>query len=541
MAFPGGIPEIGGLYVPPGEEGGAPDFSADGRARLKTLWPDSPVWRAVSAVWGTRGVRVIAVAHAASPRAGALAVQEIAFALSAAEQEILVVDLDLDHPTFPKPFQYQPDEGIVDMALYGASPGASLRKTPHDRVRVVTVGSPPIAASEVYASEELEEIVAGFRSEWDAVLLHVPLLVEGSAVCPALRLADVVILVAGAQIPTRNIAAEIAAFSPGPRVLGFFRVRSTPVPTPAAAERPTLAEAAHPGGIRLVPEEGGEARAAGAPAPAPTPPAAAPTPPPSPPRAPAGPLAPPAVAKPPSPGAPAAPQVPAPVHAAVTARAPAAPRVPAKRRRAAWILAVVLVAAGVAIAIGWGIARFGDRPAQPPRVAAARDARKEAGPPPASRPATAVPTKPAPADSVRLAKPAPADTVRLASPWSATTDSAAAAGSAPAAPLPGEPGSDSLLPTRSPVPQVVHPVGPAYGIQVSSNPSRARAAVDSAAWARKGQIVTIVAKDIPEKGGVWYRVVLGRYSGRDEARAVAERLRAAEGLEAAAVVSLPAR
>jgi septal ring-binding cell division protein DamX len=191
---------------------------------------------------------------------------------------------------------------------------------------------------------------------------------------------------------------------------------------------------------------------------------------------------------------------------------------------------VVLVAAGVAIAIGWGIARLGERPAKPSRVTAARDARTDAGPPPASRPATATPTKQAPADSVRLAKPAPADTVRLASPWSADAADTAAKPPAPepeiASPQPGESAAS---------------VGPAYGIQVSSNPSRARAAVDSAAWARKGQIVTIVAKDIPEKGGVWYRVVLGRYLGRDEARAAAERLRAAEGLEAAAVVSLPAR
>jgi len=39
---------FGGLYIPPGEESGAPDFSADGRARLKALWPDTPAWRAVS-------------------------------------------------------------------------------------------------------------------------------------------------------------------------------------------------------------------------------------------------------------------------------------------------------------------------------------------------------------------------------------------------------------------------------------------------------------------------------------------------------------
>jgi cell division protein FtsN len=64
---------------------------------------------------------------------------------------------------------------------------------------------------------------------------------------------------------------------------------------------------------------------------------------------------------------------------------------------------------------------------------------------------------------------------------------------------------------------------------------------DSTAWAKKGQFVTIVAKDIPEKGGVWYRVVLGRYSGRAEAQAAADNLRAAGSLADAAVVSLPAR
>jgi hypothetical protein len=66
-----------------------------------------------------------------------MAVDEIALALADAGRDVLVVDLGLDGPSFQKPFQYQPDEGIVDMALFGTSAGAALRKTPHERIRVV--------------------------------------------------------------------------------------------------------------------------------------------------------------------------------------------------------------------------------------------------------------------------------------------------------------------------------------------------------------------------------------------------------------------
>jgi hypothetical protein len=553
VGLPGDIPEVGSLYLPPGEEGGVPDFSPDGQARLKALWPDAPAWRVVSGVWGTRGVRVIAVAHAASPRAGALALEEIAFALAAVEQEILVVDLDLDRPTFPKPFQYQPDEGIVDMALYGTSAGAALRKTPNDRVRVVTVGSPPIAASEVYASKELEEIMAGFRSEWDAVLLHVPLLVEGRAVCPALRLADVVLLVSEAPIPTRSVAAEIAAFSPGPRVLGLLRTRSTAAdPAGAGGAVPAAAPAAGP------------STPAAAPAPSAAAPRVPPGPPPRPPVPPGAPVPPPpagakpaapAAAKPPAPAAPPVPPRPAPVlapapapvasaQAPVTAEraapaAPLAPRIPAKRRGPAWILVFVLLAAGAALAIGWGLARMAGRRAESPRVTTGRG-RAEGGATATQPSATSTPTRQAPGDTVRLAAPdtAPSGGAAPESPASGPPASQRAAADSSGGP---QAAADSARPTLVPNPQVMSAAAKAYGIQVASHPSRTTAAADSAAWARKGQIVTIVAKDIPEKGGVWYRVVLGRYSGRDEAKAFAEMLRAAEGLEAAAVVVLPAR
>ncbi len=612
MSADGLFSELGEILLPPESGAWVPDFSSEGQASLRDLSPDAPAWRATAAAWDAPGVRTLCVAHAGAERAAAIAVEEIALALAESGREVLVIDLGLDRPTFQKPFQYQPDEGIVDMALFGTSAGAALRKTPHERIRIVTVGTPPIDAAEVYASKELEEIVASFRLEWNAIVMLAPVGVAGSGVCVALRTADAALLVLPSDFaPVRELAAEIASLPGAPRVLGILRARRsapgerpraaasgapatgvalTPAP-PSPAPAPAAPSAAHP---TAVPTRPSVTPAAGAP-PSPAAPPLWPPPPRAPqpdrgvgaasesaepapsakpvpsakpePSAPAPVPASPAhsaSAFPAAPAAPAAPTSPAPAApravppAAPAARPPAPPAAPAaralssarpirsprERRGLGSILAVVFGLLVVALAVGIGLARLGGGRNAKTVTEAPVEAPPES---PAETPVEA-PTELASSGSqTEPGANAAVDSTDRAAGGAAPTrtppSEAAPTGSTPTeiVPAPSSEPPPSTSPSNRPSSTPPSTAGAPFGFQVASFASRVAAADDSAKWAAQGQTVTIMAKEIPEKGGTWYRVVLGNYPDRSEAVASAERFKAESGLTFSPVVTLPAR
>lgn len=63
-----------------------------------------------------------------------------------------------------------------------------------------------------------------------------------------------------------------------------------------------------------------------------------------------------------------------------------------------------------------------------------------------------------------------------------------------------------------------------YTVQVSSWQSRRNAEADAARFQGQGHEVYIQRANIPEKGGIWYRVRVGRFATREEAQALADDL-----------------
>jgi cell division protein FtsN len=83
------------------------------------------------------------------------------------------------------------------------------------------------------------------------------------------------------------------------------------------------------------------------------------------------------------------------------------------------------------------------------------------------------------------------------------------------------------LPAQEPVtepPQVVVDADGKYTVQVSSWQTRRRAERDAERFSAKGFRAYVQSVDLPELGGTWYRVRVGSYATRDEARAMAEQL-----------------
>lgn len=79
-------------------------------------------------------------------------------------------------------------------------------------------------------------------------------------------------------------------------------------------------------------------------------------------------------------------------------------------------------------------------------------------------------------------------------------------------------------PVTEPPPQVVMSADGKYTVQVSSWQTRRRAERDAQRFNAKGFSAYVQSADLPELGGTWYRVRVGNFMTRNEARAMAEQL-----------------
>lgn len=80
-----------------------------------------------------------------------------------------------------------------------------------------------------------------------------------------------------------------------------------------------------------------------------------------------------------------------------------------------------------------------------------------------------------------------------------------------------------LPPQESPRPQVIAENG-RYTVQVSSWRTQRRAQEDAERYLEKGFNAYIQEANIPSKGGMWYRVRVGRYATQDDAEQLASQL-----------------
>ncbi len=117
------------------------------------------------------GARIALTAMDAA-RAARLAC-EVASWLGDRGRSVIVVDASVDDPTIEKALAGHGDEGLVDAVLFGVSPSAVARQTPASGVRLVTSGSCPLSAGDIFESEEFGRTVESLAAD-AAVLVIVP-------------------------------------------------------------------------------------------------------------------------------------------------------------------------------------------------------------------------------------------------------------------------------------------------------------------------------------------------------------------------------
>jgi len=79
-------------------------------------------------------------------------------------------------------------------------------------------------------------------------------------------------------------------------------------------------------------------------------------------------------------------------------------------------------------------------------------------------------------------------------------------------------------PVESPRPAPVRTAEGNYTVQVSSWRTRAKAEREALRFREEGYDAYVQARDLPHKGGIWYRVRVGRFGTRIEAEQVANDL-----------------
>jgi hypothetical protein len=195
--------------------------------------------------------------------AGAVA-GELAAWLGDRGTEVTVVDGSVESPAVSKPMREDGDEGLVDVALFGVSPEAAMRRTLAPGVSVVTTGSYPMDVDAFYAGEPFGRLNPGPSGVLVAVLPSSRVAAAGGF--------DAVVVV-GANAAEIGAAAAAAGDAGVGRVIGMV-LRDTwrqpepePPPVEEVAEAPARADMAEreavPTREERMPEET-EAPAAGA-------------------------------------------------------------------------------------------------------------------------------------------------------------------------------------------------------------------------------------------------------------------------------------
>jgi len=381
---------------------------------------------------------------------------------------VLLVDLSIAEPVLAKPFPYQPEEGVTDMVLWGASLQAVLRKTRNERIRLITAGSPPPDPDRFLREKECDTVLNTLRGESELVIIIGALKNDVGEPSELLRKADRTILVtsrsAGAPDLPDSIASERIALA----TLGEEPGEEPFVAPPEKKPEPAWADESEPAG---------------------------------------------------------------------------------RERKKVPVVGLVLGFAALSILLGLFFSNMYLGRKEPERVAppavATWDERQQArraaprdpaGEVSAVTPETGAEEEKAEAPSDVVDAPVPAGDEAPEADLPVAVEKPAVSEEAPAPDLPVAVEKPAVS-EEAPAPVTPPPGGPAYGAHVESFSSLKDAENAGRRFIDAGEAITIMVKEIPGKG-TWYRVVVGRFHGRNDAKDYAEEIKARFGLTYAQAVRI---
>lgn len=401
----------------------------------------------------------------------------LAVSVADAGRRVIVVDGSVRAPVIAKALEGDGDEGLVDSVMFGVSTAVTARRTLAAGVSLMTSGSVPVSAEDVFRSDNFEATLRGFAQDVIAFVA----LPTGFVSAASHALSDIVLL--GRTAAELESACRSLADAPGDRpsrTTGILVAGPRP-PRPAGLAEPLGSAETPP---ERPPETAEVATASEGPRTQETVQADA--------------------APPPSP-------LPEYRRRAVvrTAHRTPPPAVPERRRRARPVVLAVLGIALVALAGAWRLGALDALLGGPSPPGTGSGAERPSAGPSSGAPGAAGATAPSAADSTPAPTPTPQAPV--------------AAAGARQAPVSGteEPATEAPAPAPAPL----RGPGGRYVVYVSSHRTETAAVADGAALEELSVASAVVRAEVDDSG-VWYRVrVAGGYPTLDAARQALEAVR----------------
>jgi polysaccharide biosynthesis transport protein len=193
----------------------------EGYRMLRTALPDDP----------REGGQVLLITSTLAGEGKSLTALNLAQALAASDERVLLIDADLRRPALSALLQTREAPGLADVVLNGARPGQAIQHVSGTRLRLLPAGSPVSRnAADLLSTDAFRKLLAQLRERYARIIVDSP---PVGAVADALILApqaDGVVVVAHSGKVARgalvNVLERLTAARA--RILGVVLNRAKP-------------------------------------------------------------------------------------------------------------------------------------------------------------------------------------------------------------------------------------------------------------------------------------------------------------------------
>ena len=166
------------------ENGYQPELEAFRRLRTNILTPDSGA-----------APQVLMTTSAEKGEGKSTITANLAVSIAQAGRRVVVVDCDMRQPTLHKIFEQPNKRGLTDILVGNTTLEETIQDSTYSRVQVITSGSLPPNPTELLGSQQMQELIAQLRREYDVVLLDTPALLSVTDAAVLVPLVDGVVLI----------------------------------------------------------------------------------------------------------------------------------------------------------------------------------------------------------------------------------------------------------------------------------------------------------------------------------------------------------
>jgi polysaccharide biosynthesis transport protein len=159
-----------------------------------------------------RPIKVVQVTSSLAGEGKTTTATNLAVVLAQSGRRVLVLDADLRRPRIHEVFDVPPSPGLTDLLL-GTEPDDVITTTSigeHDRIDVVTAGSPPPNPSEMLSNQRTARLLAELGERYDYVVVDsAPVLPVADSIALAATVDGVILVAQAGRVTGKNVAESL--------------------------------------------------------------------------------------------------------------------------------------------------------------------------------------------------------------------------------------------------------------------------------------------------------------------------------------------